>query len=124
MKERQLYFHDIYDHLLKLSEMIETNREITADIRDSYLSLNSNRMNNIMMTFTAITTIFMPLSFIAGIYGMNFDYMPELHWKYGYFVVLAAMAVIGMTMFVWFKRNGWFQLLKGDWAKEERERRQ
>ncbi|KPD01345.1 Magnesium transport protein CorA [Geobacillus sp. BCO2] len=124
MKERQLYFHDIYDHLLKLSEMIETNREITADIRDSYLSLNSNRMNNIMMTFTAITTIFMPLSFIAGIYGMNFDYMPELHWKYGYFVVLAAMAVISMTMFVWFKRNGWFQLLKGDWAKEERERRQ
>jgi magnesium transporter len=120
MKERQLYFHDIYDHLLKLSEMIETNREITSDIRDSYLSLNSNRMNNIMMALTAITTIFMPLTFIVGIYGMNFNYMPELRWKYGYFAVLGVMAIIALSMFFWFKRNGWFQFLKGSEFKGKR----
>jgi magnesium transporter len=120
MKERQLYFHDIYDHLLKLSEMIETNREITSDIRDSYLSLNSNRMNNIMMALTAITTIFMPLTFIVGIYGMNFNYMPELRWKYGYFAVLGVMAFIALSMFFWFKRNGWFQFLKGGEFKGKR----
>jgi magnesium transporter len=120
MKERQLYFHDIYDHLLKLSEMIETNREITSDIRDSYLSLNSNRMNNIMMALTAITTIFMPLTFIVGIYGMNFNYMPELRWKYGYFAVLGVMAFIALSMFFWFKRNGWFQFLKAGEFKGKR----
>ena len=119
MKERQLYFHDIYDHLLKLVEMIETNREITSDIRDSYLSLTSNQMNTIMMTLTVITTIFMPLTFIAGIYGMNFDNMPELHWKYGYFMVLGVMAVITILMFFWFKRNGWFRFLKNNYKDKE-----
>ncbi|MBB5323875.1 magnesium transporter [Anoxybacillus tepidamans] len=114
MKERQIYFHDIYDHLLKLVEMIEENREITSDIRDSYLSLNSNRMNTIMMTLTVITTIFMPLTFIVGIYGMNFDYMPELHWKYGYFTVLAVMGFIAISMFFWFKKNGWIRFHKED----------
>lgn len=68
----------IYDHLLKLSEMIESNREMTTDIRDSYISLNSNRMNNIMKTLTVMTSVFIPLTFIASIYGMNFEYMPEL----------------------------------------------
>ncbi|MCZ0754289.1 magnesium/cobalt transporter CorA [Anoxybacillus sp. J5B_2022] len=114
IKEQHIYFHDIYDHLLKLVEMIEANREITSDIRDSYLSLNSNRMNTIMMTLTVITTIFMPLTFIVGIYGMNFDYMPELHWKYGYFTVLGVMALIAAAMFLWFKKNGWFRFHKGN----------
>lgn len=68
----------IYDHLLKLSEMIESNREMTTDIRDSYISLNSNRMNNIMKTLTVMTSVFIPLTFISSIYGMNFEYMPEL----------------------------------------------
>lgn len=112
--EQKLYFHDIYDHLLKLVEMIEANREITADIRDSYLSLNSNRMNTIMMTLTVITTIFMPLTFIVGLYGMNFEYMPELKWRYGYFVVLAFMAIIAFAMFFWFKKKGWFRFHKGN----------
>jgi magnesium transporter len=108
VQERRAYFTDVYDHLLKLAEMIESNREITADIRDSYLSLNSNRMNTVMMTLTVITTIFMPLTFIAGIYGMNFRYMPELGWHYGYFLVLGLMAVIGCIMYFWFKHKGWF----------------
>lgn len=109
MKEQHVYFADIYDHLLKLSEMIDSNREITADMRDNYISLSSNRMNTIMKTLTVITTIFMPLTFIAGIYGMNFNYMPELEWNWGYFAVLGVMLCIGLGMFAWFRRKGWFE---------------
>ncbi|CAG7649299.1 magnesium/cobalt transporter CorA [Paenibacillus allorhizosphaerae] len=109
LKAQLFYFKDIYDHLLKLSEMIESNRDVTADIRDSYISLNSNRMNTIMKTLTVITTIFMPLTFIAGIYGMNFEYMPELKWHWGYFIVLAFMFGIGFGMFAWFSKKGWFR---------------
>ncbi|GAB7387092.1 hypothetical protein BSNK01_09280 [Bacillaceae bacterium] len=110
--EYREYFTDIHDHLLKLSEMIESSREITSDMRDSYLSINSDRMNTIMMTLTVITTIFIPLTFIAGIYGMNFEYMPELKWRYGYFMVLGIMAILGTGMFFWFKRRGWFDIYK------------
>lgn len=102
------YFTDIHDHLLKLSDIIESNKDLTADMRDSYLSYNSYRMNTIMKTLTVITTIFMPLTFLAGIYGMNFRFMPELGWRYGYFTVLSVMVIIGGGMFVWFKRKGWF----------------
>ncbi|MFZ5985887.1 MAG: magnesium/cobalt transporter CorA [Bacillota bacterium] len=111
-RENKLYFTDIYDHLLKLSEMIESSREMTSDMRDSYLAIISNRMNKIMMTLTIITTIFIPLSFIAGVYGMNFEYMPELEWRYGYFVVIGVMAAIAFAMVIWFKRKGWFDVYK------------
>lgn len=107
-KEHKIYFSDIHDHLLKLSDMLESSREITSDLRDSYLSINSNRMNTNMMVLTVITSIFIPLTFVAGIYGMNFEHMPELTWKYGYFMVLGIMASIGISMFLWFKRKGWF----------------
>ncbi|MDF2718399.1 MAG: metal transporter [Paenibacillus sp.] len=108
LKDQLVYFTDIYDHLLKLSEMIESNREMTADLRDNYISLSSNRMNTIMKRLTVITTIFMPLTFIAGIYGMNFNFMPELEWHWGYFTVLGVMFVIGFGMFAWFRNKGWF----------------
>ncbi len=108
LKEQMVYFTDVYDHLLKLSEIIESNRELTSDMRDSFISLNSNRMNTIMKTLTVITTIFMPLTFIAGVYGMNFRYMPELETHYGYFAVLAVMLGIGVGMYFWFRRKGWF----------------
>jgi magnesium transporter len=108
IKELLFYFTDVHDHLLKLSEMIESNRDITADMRDSYISLNSNRMNTIMKTLTVITTIFMPLTFIAGIYGMNFENMPELKWQWGYFMALTVMFGIGFGMYMWFRRKGWF----------------
>lgn len=107
-KSSRIYFSDIYDHLIKLSDMIEASREITSDMRDSYISINSNRMNANMMVLTVISTIFMPLTFIVGIYGMNFKNMPELDWEYGYFVVLFFMALISSIMFLWFKRKGWF----------------
>jgi magnesium transporter len=109
VSEHEIYFKDIYDHLLKLSEMIETSRELTADIRDSYFSLNSNYMNSIMKTLTIFSTIFMPLTFIVGVYGMNFRYMPELSWHYGYYACLLLMGIIVAVMILWFKRKGWFK---------------
>ncbi|MEK4030368.1 magnesium/cobalt transporter CorA [Pseudobacillus sp. FSL P4-0506] len=112
IEDRHIYFGDIHDHLMKLVEMLESYREFSSDVRDSYLSVNSDKMNNIMMTLTVITTIFMPLTFIAGIYGMNFDHMPELHTSYGYFIVLAVMGVIAVSMFFIFVKAGWLQLHK------------
>ncbi|MGG3467512.1 magnesium/cobalt transporter CorA [Neobacillus pocheonensis] len=103
----QHYFFDIYDHLLKLTDMVAANQDVTSDMRENYMSIQSNRMNSIMMTLTVITTIFMPLTFIVGVYGMNFDNMPELHWKYGYFITLSVMAVIVIIMIYWFNKKGW-----------------
>jgi magnesium transporter len=103
------YFSDIHDHLLKLTEMVEANRELASDIRDSYISLNSHQTNHVMKVLTVITTLFMPLTFIAGIYGMNFHYMPELTWKYGYFSTLFLMFLVVLGMSLWFKKKGWFK---------------
>ncbi|MFC0270481.1 magnesium/cobalt transporter CorA [Metabacillus herbersteinensis] len=108
IQQKQEYFSDIHDHLLKLTELIDANRELTNDIRDSYLSLNSHQTNRIVKVLTVITTIFMPLTFIAGVYGMNFENMPELTWNFGYFLILIFMFGIGFGMYVWFKRKGWF----------------
>lgn len=110
LKEKHIYFSDIYDHLLRLTEMIESNLALTSELRDSYLSLNSHKMNKIMMLLTVVTTIFIPLTFIVGVYGMNFKYMPELESKYGYFIVLGIMLFIAVFMFTWFKRKGWFDI--------------
>ncbi|PGY08501.1 magnesium transporter [Bacillus sp. OV166] len=103
------YYSDIHDHLLKLTEMIEANRELTTDIRDSYISINSHQTNHVMKVLTVITTIFMPLTFIAGLYGMNFHYMPELTWKYGYFATIGLMILVAIGMSLWFKKKGWFK---------------
>lgn len=109
-RQHRMYFADLHDNLLKLSEMIESSREMTSDMRDSYISINTNRMNKHMMLLTVVTTIFIPLTFIAGIYGMNFEYMPELTWKFGYFISLILMTGIGIGMYLWFKRKGWFDI--------------
>lgn len=109
LKEQHLYFNDVYDHLLKLVEMLETYREFSSDIRDNYLSVNSNNLNTTMMTLTVITTIFMPLTFIVGLYGMNFNYMPELNWHYGYFFILVLMLSIAVLMFRYFVKKGWLR---------------
>ncbi|MFJ7953293.1 magnesium/cobalt transporter CorA [Lysinibacillus sp. NPDC096418] len=111
-KPERAYFGDIHDHLVKLTEMVESNRELTADMRDSYMAMSSSRMNGIMMTLTIVSTIFIPLTFIAGVYGMNFDNMPELHGKYSYFIVLGVMILIGVFMLSFFKYKGWFKLFK------------
>lgn len=108
-KSRHVYFADVYDHLLRLSEFIESSILVTSDLRESYISINSDRMNRIMMLFTAITTIFVPLTFIVGIYGMNFDNIPELHFRYGYFITLGVMGMLAVFMLFWFRKKGWFK---------------
>ena len=111
-KHERTYFSDIHDHLLRLVEILEMNRELTADIRESQLSINSNQMNRIMMMLTIVSSVFIPLTFIAGVYGMNFDFMPELAWRYSYPLVLIIMLAIGIMMLLWFKHKGWLGLFK------------
>ncbi len=108
VRDRREYFADIHDHLIKVADMIASNREMTQDIRDSYLSLNSHQTNRTMQILTVISVIFMPLTFIVGIYGMNFSNMPELDSRYGYFVVWIVMIAIAVGMYSWFRNKGWF----------------
>ena len=107
ISEKQYYFNDVYDHLLKLREMIEGYRDFSADLRDNYMSVNSNNMNETIMALTIITTIFMPLSFIAGLYGMNFSFMPMAGWRNGFWYVMIVMGVIAVLMVIFFMAKGW-----------------
>jgi magnesium transporter len=106
-EEVKVYYRDVYDHAVRLMEVLETQRELLVSLRDLFLSAVSNKLNEIMKVLTMIATIFIPLSFIAGVYGMNFKYMPELEWKYGYPAVLTVMAVIALVMIAFFRRKGW-----------------
>ncbi len=106
------YFHDIYDDLVQQTEIIEANRELASDIRENFMTYNSLKSNNIMMTLTVISTIFLPLTFIVGWYGMNFKYMPELEWQYGYYLVVAIMLGIAFGMLWFFKKKGWLDMFK------------
>lgn len=103
-----MYFQDIGDHLARAIDSIETYRDVASGAMDIYLSAQSNRMNEIMKQLTVIATIFMPLTLISSIYGMNFRYMPELEWRYGYFAVLVAMAAIAVWMVWFFRRRRWW----------------
>lgn len=103
----QKYFSDIYENAVKISETFETYRDLMGNLREAYQSSIANRANDIMRVFTAITTIFMPLTVITGIYGMNFDNMPELHTHYGYFVVIGVMVALGVSMFFIFRKKDW-----------------
>lgn len=103
----QKYFSDIHENAIKISETFDTYRDLMANLREAYQSSLANRANEIMRVFTAITTIFMPLTVITGIYGMNFDHMPELNTELGYFIVLGAMALVGTSMFFIFKKKDW-----------------
>ncbi|MGB3076376.1 MAG: magnesium/cobalt transporter CorA [Chitinophagales bacterium] len=102
------YFRDLYDHTIQVIDTTETYRDLFSDIMDLYLSTLSLKMNEVMKVLTIISTIFIPLTFIVGIYGMNFKVMPELDWQYGYYTVLAVMAVIAAFMIYYFKRKKWF----------------
>lgn len=101
------YLRDVYDHTINTLDTIETYRDMLSGMLDIYLSSISNRLNEVMKVLTIITTIFIPLSFIAGVYGMNFKNMPELEWENGYFMVLAVMFVIAIIMVIMFRRKKW-----------------
>ena len=102
------YLMDVYDHTIQIIETLEAFRDVSASLFDIYLSGISNRMNAVMKVLTVIATIFIPLTFIVGVYGMNFHYMPELAWRWGYFATLAFMAVLGIGMALYFKKKDWF----------------
>lgn len=102
------FLNDVHDHTIHLTESIETYRDVLSGLMDMYYTTISNRMNNVMQVLTIIATIFIPLTFVAGIYGMNFEYMPELHYKWAYPTVWALMIGIAIGMVVYFKRKKWF----------------
>ena len=101
------YLRDVYDHTIQVIDTVESFRDMVSGMLDIYLSSISNRMNAVMKVLTIIATIFIPLTFVAGIYGMNFKYMPELGWKWGYFIVLVIMAAVAVVMLIYFKRKKW-----------------
>ena len=103
----QLYLRDVYDHTIHIMDMVETFREMLSGMVDLYLSSISNRMNEIMKLLTIISTVFIPLTFLAGMYGMNFKHMPELDWRWSYPILWAIMIVIVLVMVRYFRRKGW-----------------
>ncbi|MFX0089912.1 MAG: magnesium/cobalt transporter CorA [Promethearchaeota archaeon] len=103
----EIYLRDVYDHTIQIIDVIETYRDMLSGMLDIYLSSLSNRMNEVMKVLTIIATIFIPLTFIVGLYGMNFVYMPELEWFWGYPVILLTMLVIGILMVIYFRIKKW-----------------
>jgi magnesium transporter len=102
-----IYFRDVYDHAVQVIDTIETYRDMLSGMLDIYLSSISNRMNEIMKVLTIIATIYMPLTFLAGVYGMNFKYMPELEWPWGYFALWGVMILVAIFMLIYFRRKKW-----------------
>ncbi|HUT87844.1 MAG TPA: magnesium/cobalt transporter CorA [Candidatus Heimdallarchaeota archaeon] len=102
-----IYLRDVYDHTIQVIDTVETFRDMISGMLDIYLSSVSNRMNEVMKVLTIIATIFIPLTFVAGIYGMNFQFMPELSWSWGYFGTLGVMGLAVVGMIIYFKRKKW-----------------
>lgn len=107
-ESNQVYYRDVYDHIIHVIDILETFWEMIAAMHDTYMNFVNNRMNEIMKVLTIVATIFIPLTFIAGVYGMNFRYMPELGWQWGYFGVLGFMGVLFAGMVLYFRRKNWF----------------
>ncbi|HEY7910976.1 MAG TPA: magnesium/cobalt transporter CorA [Blastocatellia bacterium] len=106
-RETQVYFQDVFDHLIRTADTIDTLRDMIGSTMDAYLSISGNRMNMVMKRLTSISTILMSVTLVAGIYGMNFDYMPELKWRFGYIGTLMAMLIIGLAIYFYFRRIKW-----------------
>ena len=103
----QVYMRDVYDHIIQLMEMIEAYRELAGGLADTHLTVMGNRMNEVMKVLTIFATIFIPITFVAGVYGMNFDVIPELKWQYSYAVFWVIGISIAGGMLFWFRRKGW-----------------
>jgi magnesium transporter len=107
LDDTRRYFRDVYEHIIHLNDSLDSQRDLLASLMDLHLSGISNRMNKVMQLLTIISTIFIPLTFIAGVYGMNFSYMPELDWKYSYFIIWGLMIIIFIAMIIYFRRKKW-----------------
>jgi magnesium transporter len=103
----QTYMRDVYDHAVQAIDIVETYREVATGLTETYMSSMSNRMNEIMKVLTIIGTIFIPLTFLAGVYGMNFEYLPEFKWHWGYWMFWVISFATAGTMVAWFRRRGW-----------------
>src|SRR4026209_326497 len=97
------FFRDVYDHFIRVADLADSYRELLSGALDAYLSVVSNRMNEVMKALTLVATIMLPLTFIAGVYGMNFEHMPELKWRLGYPFALGLMAMVAAGMGLWFR---------------------
>ncbi len=106
-EKTNVFVRDLYDHIIQLIDMVDTYRDIITGLQELYLAEISLRMNNVMQVLTIISTIFIPLTFLVGVYGMNFKYMPELYWRWGYFALWGLMLVIVVFMIHYFKRKKW-----------------
>jgi magnesium transporter len=106
--ENRPYLRDLLDHSFRVNDSVETYRDILTSLMDLYHSMMSNKMNEVMKTLTVLSSFFIPLTFIVGVYGMNFEEMPELRWKYGYYVVWGAMILLCVILYVTFKKRKWF----------------
>jgi magnesium transporter len=106
-KGTRRYINDLQDHTVYIADSINTFRDMLTNLENTYHAGQNARMTQVMKLLTIISTIFIPLTFVVGVYGMNFDHMPELHWKYGYFVVMGGMLVISVLMLLWFRRKRW-----------------
>jgi len=124
--DTRIYLNDCYDHTVQIMDLVENYREIASGLIDIYLSSMSHRMNEVMKVLTVISTIFIPLTFVAGVYGMNFDpdagpwSMPELRWPLGYVICLAFMAAVGISLAAWFWRKGWIFSSRADERRDPR----
>ena len=103
-----MYFRDIYDHVVRVEQLVESVRDLADGVLNTYLSSVNNRMNEVMKTLSVVATILLPLTFIASIYGMNFRHMPELDWRWGYFLALGAMVAVALAMVAFFRARHWF----------------
>lgn len=106
-RETMPFYRDVYDHFLRINDLIESYRDLVTSALEAYLTVQSNRMNEIMKTLTMISTVMLPLTFIAGVYGMNFKHMPELEWVMGYPLALAVMAATVIVILLWFRAKHW-----------------
>jgi magnesium transporter len=107
--EETVYYRNVHDHLVRITDVVESYRDLVNSLVDAHLSVTSNRLNNVMKVLTMMSTFFLPLTFITGIYGMNFDNMPELRWQHGYYAVIGLIISVSGGMALWFRRKGWLE---------------
>ena len=118
-KDAVPFYRDVYDHFLRVSDLVESYRDLVTSALEAYLSVQSNRMNDIMKTLTLIATVMLPITFVAGVYGMNFKHMPELDFAWGYPAALGVMLAIVLACLWWFRRKGWIGNRELDLPEED-----
>jgi magnesium transporter len=106
--EARIYYRDVYDHVVRIEDLNQSTREMADSTLATYLSSVANRQNEVMKVLSVVATIFLPLALLAGIYGMNFENMPELRWSWAYFALLGIMGTVIVTVLLWFWGRGWF----------------